>query len=67
VPQQGRTAVLAVVRSAQTLTPDQVAGLNDEVNAAAGANVELLVRSIIAVEVTRQGILYGPDKLREPR
>ncbi|HME27108.1 MAG TPA: TIGR00341 family protein [Acetobacteraceae bacterium] len=67
VPQQGRTAVLAVVRSPQTLTPEQVAQLNDKVNAAAGTNVELLVRSVIATEVTRQGILYRPDNFRAQR
>ena len=61
--QPGKTAVLAVVRSPQTLTPEQVAHLNDGVNAAAGTDVELLVRSVIAVEVTRDGILYSPDNL----
>lgn len=67
VPQQGRTTVVAVVRSPQTLTADQVASLNDVVNAAVGEDIELLVRSIIAVEITRQGILDGPDKIPEPR
>jgi len=59
--QPGKTAVLAVVRSPRTLTSEQVAHLNDVVNAVAGKNVELLVRSVIAVEVTRDGMIDSRD------
>jgi uncharacterized membrane protein len=41
--------------------------LNHEVNAAAGANVELLVRSVIATEVTREAILFEPSDVSEQR
>jgi uncharacterized hydrophobic protein (TIGR00271 family) len=61
LPQQGPTTVLAVVRSPQTLSPAQVGALNDAVNTAARTTVELLVRSVIAAEVTRKGVLYEPD------
>ena len=60
VPQQGRTTAMAVVRSPQTLSPAQVGAVNDAVNAAAGTTVALHVRSVIAAEITRQGVLYEP-------
>jgi hypothetical protein len=59
--QQGKPAVLAVVRSPQTLSPEQVAGLSDQVNDAAGTTVELRVRSVITAEITREGVLHEPD------
>jgi len=61
LPRQGKTTVLAVVRSPQTLSPEQVASLNDAVDAAAGTTVTLHVRSVIAAEITREGVLYKPD------
>jgi hypothetical protein len=46
----------------------QVGALNDALNRAAGTTVELHVRSVIAAEVTREGMLYAPDfDLPEPK
>jgi uncharacterized hydrophobic protein (TIGR00271 family) len=59
--QQGLPIVMAVVRGPQAITPHQVGALNDAVNSTTGTTVELHVRSVIATEVTRQGVLYQPD------
>jgi len=59
---------MAVVRGPEILSPTQVGALNDALNRAAGTTVELHVRSVIAAEVTREGMLYAPDfDLPEPR
>ena len=59
--QQGQSIVMALVRGPQTLSPRQVGALNDAVDSAVGSRVELHVRSVVAAEVTRQGVLYKPD------
>jgi len=66
--ERGRSRVMAVVRGPEILSPTQVGALNDALNRAAGTTVELHVRSVIAAEVTREGMLYAPDfDLPEPR
>jgi uncharacterized hydrophobic protein (TIGR00271 family) len=59
--QQGQSIVMALVRGPQTLSPREVGALNDAVDSAIGSTVELHVRSVVAAEVTRQGVLYKPD------
>ena len=59
---------MAVVRGPEILSPTQVGALNDALNRVAGTTVELHVRSVIAAEVTRGGMLYAPDfDLPEPK
>ena len=56
--QQHRTTAWAVVRTPLALSPEQVAGLNELVNSAAGRNIDLTVRSVITAETTRNGNVY---------
>jgi hypothetical protein len=62
-PGHGPTLAWAVVRAPQPVSPDQVARLNDLVNAATGATVALHVRTVITAETTRDGYLHKPDCL----
>jgi hypothetical protein len=61
VPRDGRTTVFASPCSPQTLSPEQVGALNDAIDAVARTTLELRVRSVIAEEITRQGVVYGPE------
>jgi uncharacterized hydrophobic protein (TIGR00271 family) len=61
VAKQGKTSVWAVIRTPQPFTPEQVAGLNDLVNTAAGRSIGLTVRSVITAETTRYEDVYEPE------
>jgi uncharacterized hydrophobic protein (TIGR00271 family) len=60
-PHHGATVAWAVVRTPQAVSPERVASLNDLVNRVVGTAVELHVRSVLAVEATREGYVYGPQ------
>ena len=61
VARQGNTSVWAVIRTPEPFTPEQVAGLNDLVNTAAGRSIGLTVRSVITAETTRYKDVYEPE------
>jgi uncharacterized membrane protein len=63
VPKQGKTTAWVVIRTPQPFTPDQVAHLNDLVNAVAGHTVALTVRSVLTAETTRYENVYEPEAL----
>jgi len=60
VPKQGQTTAWVVIRAPQPFTPEQVSHLNDLVNAGAGRDIGLTVRSVITAETTRYGNIYEP-------
>jgi uncharacterized membrane protein len=64
---QTKMTAWVVIRTPQPFTPDQVAHLNDLVNAVAGRNIDLTVRSVITAETTRYGDVYEPEFLPEER
>jgi len=62
-PRPGTTAAWVVVRTPQPLSPEQVGRLNDMINRTTGSAVDLHVRSVITVETTRRGYIYGTQWL----
>jgi uncharacterized hydrophobic protein (TIGR00271 family) len=65
ISRRGKTTAWVVVRTPETLTPEQVASLNDRVNTVAGRSVPLTVRSVFTAETTRYGNIYEPELLPE--
>jgi uncharacterized hydrophobic protein (TIGR00271 family) len=63
VPKQGQTTAWVVIRTPQPFTPEQVAHLNDLVNAGAGRDIGLTVRSVITAETTRYENVFEPEVL----
>jgi uncharacterized hydrophobic protein (TIGR00271 family) len=57
----GKTTVLAVARTPQPLSSEQVARLNDLACKVAGRDIGLIVRSVITAETTRYGNVYEPN------
>jgi uncharacterized hydrophobic protein (TIGR00271 family) len=61
VKRDGKTTVWAVVRTAQPISRDLVARLNDVASNVAGRDIGLTVRSVITAETTRYGDVYEPQ------
>jgi uncharacterized hydrophobic protein (TIGR00271 family) len=61
VAKQGKTTAWVVIRTPQPFTPEQVAHLNDLVNAGVGRDIGLTVRSVITAETTRYENVYEPE------
>ena len=57
----GKISVWAVTRAPQAISPEQVARLNDVVNAVMRRDTALTVRSVITAETTRYGEVYEPE------
>jgi uncharacterized hydrophobic protein (TIGR00271 family) len=55
----GKRIAYAVIRTPQSLTPEFVARLNEDILGVTGRNIELHVRSILVQELTRDGPVFS--------
>jgi uncharacterized hydrophobic protein (TIGR00271 family) len=56
--ESGTTTALVVVRTPEPVAPAEVARLNDLIDQATGARIDLHVRSVLTTETTRQGFVH---------